>query len=205
MAANGGWTRPVKMGRRGRSPWGHSIARLWANWHDGQGKGVLSGFITAVIGEGNVLRVTLPVCYKASEKEKGRPSLWLADNVHIVGIWLASRNVYAAAASSLFYEGGEGEDDDDELILLCGKKDGGEWARSHLSVCLTAKLKRVKNLVRALRELCICVFQFCPYSNVKKNLLSVEGCDTFMPPAGLVGCLSGKLFETTWKEEGLGG
>ncbi|KAF8287188.1 hypothetical protein TcBrA4_0008350 [Trypanosoma cruzi] len=55
---------------------------------------------------------------------------------NIVGIWPASRNVRAAAAGSLFDERGEGEGDGEELILLCGKKGDGEWARSHLSVCL---------------------------------------------------------------------
>ncbi|RNF24632.1 putative trans-sialidase [Trypanosoma cruzi] len=136
MAASGGWTRPVKMGRRGRGLWGHSIARLWANWRDGRWKGVLGGFAAAAIGEGDAPRVTPPLCRKAGEKEKAQPSHWLAGHAYIVGIWPASRNVRASAAGSLFDERGEGEGDGEGLILLCGKKGDGEWARSHLSVCL---------------------------------------------------------------------
>ncbi|EKF99176.1 trans-sialidase, putative, partial [Trypanosoma cruzi] len=107
-----------------------TLSRVWGNKHEGEGKAVGSGFITATFGDGdeqkNVMLVTLPVY--AKENKKGELHLWLTDNTHIVDIGPVSGKDDDAAASALLYKSVTSTTDgnNEELVALYEKKGGGE-------------------------------------------------------------------------------
>ncbi|EKF98356.1 trans-sialidase, putative, partial [Trypanosoma cruzi] len=101
-ACDDGRRRVYESGDKGES-WTEALgtlSRVWGNKHNGNVKGVGSGFITANIGvedNRNVMLVTLPVYSKG--KEKGVLHLWLTDNTHIADIGPVSGDDDVAASS----------------------------------------------------------------------------------------------------------
>ncbi|EKF30777.1 trans-sialidase, putative [Trypanosoma cruzi marinkellei] len=172
--------------------------------------GVRSGFITAKIGgvendnNRDVILVTLPVY--AEDNEKGVLHLWLTDNTHIVDIGPVYGND-DAAASSLLYKGGDGNNNNkEELIALYEKRKGNEEkpSPSMASVLLTTQLERVKDVLKTWKEVDKRVSQLCPSSAVEGASPGTACSTNFNITDGLVGFLSGKFSETTWRDEYLG-
>ncbi|EKG08804.1 trans-sialidase, putative, partial [Trypanosoma cruzi] len=151
--------------------------------------------------------VTLPV-YADNDKEKGKLHLWLTDNTHIVDIGPVSREDDDAAASSLLYNSGENTDGkkDDELIALYEKKkDCEKPSPGMVSVLLTEQLKRVKDVLTTWKEVDGRVSQLCTSLIAEKDRASTgDVCSAVKITAGLVGFLSGKFSENTWRDEYLG-
>ncbi|PWU92765.1 putative trans-sialidase, Group V [Trypanosoma cruzi] len=188
-----------------------TLSRVWGNnKKDGKAKAVGSGFITATVGNDgdkrNVMLVTLPV-YAEKDNEKGKLHLWLTDNTHTVDIGPVSREDDDAAASSLLYNSGENTDGkkDDELIALYAKKkDGEKPSPGMVSVLLTEQLKRVKEVLTTWKEVDGRVSQLCTSLIAEKDPSTDTACGAVKITAGLVGFLSGKFSENTWRDEYLG-
>ncbi|PWU86070.1 putative trans-sialidase, Group V [Trypanosoma cruzi] len=183
-----------------------TLSRVWGKKKDGKAKAVGSGFITATVGNDgdnrNVMLVTLPV-YADNEKEKGKLHLWLTDNTHIVDIGPVSREDDDAAASSLLYNSGESTDG--KLIALYEKKkDGEKPSPGMVSVLLTEQLKRVKEVLTTWKEVDKSVSQLCTSLIAEKDPSTGDVCSADKITAGLVGFLSGKFSENTWRDEYLG-
>ncbi|PBJ78303.1 trans-sialidase [Trypanosoma cruzi cruzi] len=185
-----------------------TLSRVWGNEKDGKAKAVGSGFITATVGNDgdnrNVMLVTLPVYAEKVENEKGKLHLWLTDNTHIVDIGPVSGD--DAAASSLLYNSGESTDEKkDELIALYEKKkDGEQPSPGMVSVLLTEQLKRVKEVLATWKEVDKSVSQLCTSLIAEKDPSTDTACGAVKITAGLVGFLSGKFSENTWRDEYLG-
>ncbi|PBJ71886.1 trans-sialidase [Trypanosoma cruzi cruzi] len=186
-----------------------TLSRVWGNKHKENEKGVRSGLTTAKIDNRDVLLVTLPV-YSKKEKNgnnngKGVLHLWLTDNTHIVDIGPVSDDE-DAAASSLLYRSGKDGDDKKELIALYEKKKGGEKETSPgmVSVLLTAQLERVKEVLKTWNEVDKRVSQLCPSENAKEDASTDTACGAVEITDGLVGFLSGKFSDGTWRDEYLG-
>ncbi|KAF8277466.1 putative trans-sialidase, Group V [Trypanosoma cruzi] len=182
-----------------------TISRVWGNKHEGNEKGVGSGFSTAKIDNRNVMLVTLPVYSKKTEgvsaNEKGELHLWLTDNTHIVDIGPVSGD--DVAASALLYKSGEANEE--ELIALYEKKgDADTPSPGMVSVRLTEQLQRVKEVLTTWKKLDELVSSLCPSENAKKDVSTENACATDKITDGLVGFLSGKFSGTTWKDEYLG-
>ncbi|KAF8277593.1 putative trans-sialidase, Group V [Trypanosoma cruzi] len=194
-----------------------TLSRVWGNKHEGNVKGVRSGFSTATIGDGvddnnkkNVMLVTLPVYLKEAheeneekENEKGVLHLWLTDNTHIVDIGPVSGDDDAAASSLLYRSGNNNE----ELIALYEKKkgDGKKPSPGMVSVRLTEQLQRVKEVLTTWKEVDERVSKLCPSENAKNDAPTATACsNTVKITDGLVGFLSGNFSGTTWKDEYLG-
>ncbi|PWU86067.1 putative trans-sialidase, Group V [Trypanosoma cruzi] len=185
-----------------------TLSRVWGNEKDGKAKAVGSGFITATVGNDgdnrNVMLVTLPV-YADNEKEKGKLHLWLTDNTHTVDIGPVSREDDDAAASSLLYNSGESTDGKkDELIALYEKKKDGKPSPGMVSVLLTEQLKRVKDVLTTWKEVDGRVSNLCTSLIAEKDPSTGDVCNADKITAGLVGFLSGKFSENTWRDEYLG-
>ncbi|RNC39307.1 trans-sialidase, partial [Trypanosoma cruzi] len=187
-----------------------TLSRVWGNNKQGV-SGVRSGFITATVGNGDnkkVMLVTLPV-YAEKDKEKGKLHLWLTDNTHIVDIGPVSGEDDDAAASSLLYNSGETDDNKkkDELIALYEKKKGNDVKPSPgmVSVLLTEKLKRVKDVLATWKEVDGRVSHLCTSLIAEKDRASTDDvCSADKITAGLVGFLSGNFSGNTWRDEYLG-
>ncbi|PWU97450.1 putative trans-sialidase, Group V [Trypanosoma cruzi] len=207
-ACDDGRRRVYESGDKGDS-WTEAlgtISRVWGNKHEGNEKGVGSGFSTATIDNRDVMLVTLPVYSeeKAKEKnEKGVLHLWLTDNTHIADIGPVSGDD-DVAASALLYKSGEANEE--ELIALYEKKKGGGATPSlgMVSVRLTEQLERVKDVLTTWKKVDERVSSLCPSENAKKGVSTENACNTDKITDGLVGFLSGKFSGTTWKDEYLG-
>ncbi|EKG00421.1 trans-sialidase, putative, partial [Trypanosoma cruzi] len=204
-ACDDGRRRVYESGDKGES-WTETLgtlSRVWGNKHNGNVKGVGSGFITANIGvedNRNVMLVTLPVYSKG--KEKGVLHLWLTDNTHIVDIGPVSGDD-DVAASALLYKSGDNKEE--ELIALYEKKkdDGDTPSPGMVSVRLTEQLKRVKDVLTTWKEVDDRVSKLCPLSRATVSKSTDDGCGAVVTD-GLVGFLSGNLSDVTWKDEYLG-
>ncbi|KAF8301294.1 putative trans-sialidase [Trypanosoma cruzi] len=213
-ACDGGRRRVYESGDKGES-WTEALgtlSRVWGNNKKGEeAKAVRSGFITATVGNDgdkrNVMLVTLPV-YAEKNVEKGKLHLWLTDNTHIVDIGPVSGDDDDAAASSLLYNSGENTDEnnEEELIALYEKKkDGGKPSPGVVSVLLTEQLQRVKGVLTTWKEVDKRVSQLCTSLIAQKERASTDDvCGAVKITAGLVGFLSGKFSENTWRDEYLG-
>ncbi|KAF8279027.1 putative trans-sialidase, Group V [Trypanosoma cruzi] len=189
-----------------------TLSRVWGSKHEGKAKLVRSGFITATFGndDKNVMLVTLPVYSKKNENEneKGVLHLWLTDNTHIVDIGPVSEKDEDVAASSLLYKSGEsGDNNQEELIALYEKKKKGSEQPSPgmVSVLLTEKLKRVKEVLTTWKEVDKRVSNLCTTLFAQKVASTDSPCTTDVKITdGLVGFLSGKFSDNTWRDEYLG-
>ncbi|PBJ68576.1 trans-sialidase [Trypanosoma cruzi cruzi] len=185
-----------------------TLSRVWGNKHTGPEKGVGSGLITAKIDNRDVMLVTLPVYPRNTENEgngKGVLRLWLTDNTHIVDIGPVSEKEDDVTASSLLYE--SGDNNNEKLIALYEKKKGGDEESSYgmASVRLTAHLKRVKDVLKAWKEVDERVSQLCTTENVVRDTSTGTACTTDVKITdGLVGFLSGNFSDDTWRDEYLG-
>ncbi|KAF8307384.1 putative trans-sialidase, Group V [Trypanosoma cruzi] len=207
-ACDDGRRRVYESGDKGES-WTEALgtlSRVWGNNQKRHEKGVGSGFITANIGDGddnrNVMLATVPVYPKEKDNSKGVLHLWLTDNTHIVDIGSVSGDD-DAAASSLLYESGN---NNEELIALYEKKngDGKKPSPSMVSVRLTAQLQRVKDVLATWKEVDGRVSKLCPTSIAKEDTPTDNACNTDKITDGLVGFLSDKFSDNTWKDEYLG-
>ncbi|KAF8277738.1 putative trans-sialidase, Group V [Trypanosoma cruzi] len=208
-ACDDGRRRVYEIGDEGES-WTEALgtlSRVWGNKHEGNVKGVRSGFSTAKIdgveGNRNVMLVTLPVYSKG--KEKGELHLWLTDNTHIVGIGPVSDDD-DVAASSLLYKSGDQGNNKEKLIALYEKKGGGEKSLGMVPVLLTEQLKRVKDVLTTWKEVDERVSKLCPLSSATLSKSADDACSTTDGKItdGLVGFLSGNLSDGKWKDEYLG-
>ncbi|KAF5215423.1 hypothetical protein ECC02_011890 [Trypanosoma cruzi] len=209
-ACDGGRRRVYESGDKGDS-WNEALgtlSRVWGNKKVGKAKAVRSGFITATVGNDgdkrNVMLVTLPV-YAEKNVEKGKLHLWLTDNTHIVDIGPISDDD-DAAASSLLYNSGENTDEkkEDELIALYEKKKDVKPSPGMVSVLLTEQLQRVKGVLTIWKEVDKSVSNLCTSLIAEKDRSTDNACGPVKITAGLVGFLSGKFSENTWKDEYLG-
>ncbi|KAF8278886.1 putative trans-sialidase, Group V [Trypanosoma cruzi] len=213
-ACGDGRRRVYESGDKGES-WTEALgtlSRVWGNKKKGEeAKLVRSGFITATVGNDednrNVMLVTLPVYAEEVEKEgneKGKLHLWLTDNTHIVDIGSVSGDD-DAAASSLLYKSGKTDDNDEKLIVLYEKKDSGIPSPGMVSVLLTEKLKRVKEVLTTWKEVDKSVSNLCTTLFAQKVASTDSPCTTDVKITdGLVGFLSSKFSDNTWRDEYLG-
>ncbi|PBJ69579.1 trans-sialidase [Trypanosoma cruzi cruzi] len=186
-----------------------TLSRVWGNNKKGV-SGVRSGFTTAklddVKGNRNVMLVTVPVyAEKGNEKggaQKGELHLWLTDNTHIVDIGPVSGEGDDAAASSLLYKSGDNKKD--ELIALYEKKGDETTSPSLWSVRLTDQLERVKEVLATWKKVDERVSKLCPSGSAVQDTSIETACSAAMPMDGLVGFLSDKFSEDTWRDEYLG-
>ncbi|ESS61607.1 trans-sialidase [Trypanosoma cruzi Dm28c] len=125
--------------------------------------------------------------------------------MHIVDIGPVSDDE-DAAASSLLYRSGKDGDDKKELIVLYEKNKGGEKETSSgmVSVLLTAQLERVKEVLKTWNEVDKRVSKLCPSENAREDPSSATACSDVEITDGLVGFLSGKFSDGTWRDEYLG-
>ncbi|EKF31841.1 trans-sialidase, putative, partial [Trypanosoma cruzi marinkellei] len=193
-----------------------TLSCVWGNKKD-EKKRIRSGFITATLGDDvnnkkNVMLVTLPVYSKKAKKEKdnenGALHLWLTDNTHIVDIGPVSgdEDEDVAASSLLYKSAGSGDNNEDKLIVLYEKKKGGAQTPSPgmVSVLLTAQLEQVKKVLATWKEVDERVSNLCPPSGDEKDRAAGTACSDGTITDGLVGFLSGKFSENTWRDEYLG-
>ncbi|KAF5218354.1 hypothetical protein ECC02_008725 [Trypanosoma cruzi] len=210
-ACDDGRRRVYESGDKGDS-WTEALgtlSRVWSNKHEGHEWGVRSGFTTATIEGRDVMLVTLPVHSKKEKNgknnEKGVLHLWLTDNTHIVDIGPVSGEGDDAAASSLLYKSAEGEENKEGLIALYEKrKDGGGQSLGMVSVLLTEQLQRVKKVLTTWREVDDRVSKLCLTSRATVSKSTDTACTTDKITDGLVGFLSGKFSDNTWRDEYLG-
>ncbi|PBJ77231.1 trans-sialidase [Trypanosoma cruzi cruzi] len=214
-ACDDGRRRVYESGDKGAS-WTEALgtlSRVWGNKKDGEVKGVRSGFITAKIGDDkrNVMLVTLPVYAKNGEENgNGKLHLWLTDSTHIVDIGPVSEKDDDVTASSLLYKSagsGDNNEQKGELIALYEKKKGDEDTKSFgmVSVLLTERLQRVKEVLATWKEVDDIVSKLCPSGISEKSASPDDACSpTVEITDGLVGFLSGKFSENTWRDEYLG-
>ncbi|EKG06605.1 trans-sialidase, putative, partial [Trypanosoma cruzi] len=156
--------------------------------------------------------VTLPVYAEKEEKENKRDELhlWLTDNTHIVDIGSVSGDDEDVAASSLLYKSaGSGTDEEkkEELFALYEKKKGGDDVTPHslLTVTLNKQLERVKKVLERWKEVDERVSKLCTTLFAGKVTSPDTACTTDVEvTAGLVGFLSGKFSDNTWRDEYLG-
>ncbi|RNC39486.1 putative trans-sialidase, partial [Trypanosoma cruzi] len=131
--------------------------------------------------------------------------LWLTDNTHIVDIGPVSDDEDAAASSLLYRSGKDGDDKKEELIALYEKKGGEkETSPGMVSVILTTQLERVKEVLKTWNEVDKRVSKLCPSENAKEDPSPATACGAAIPTDGLVGFLSGKFSDGTWRDEYLG-
>ncbi|ESS62008.1 trans-sialidase [Trypanosoma cruzi Dm28c] len=211
-ACEDGRRRVYEIGDKGDS-WTEALgtlSRVWGNKHEGNMKGVGSGFTTAKIDNRDVMLVTLPVYSKKTEgvsaNGKGVLRLWLTDNTHIVDIGSVSGDE-DVAASSLLYKSGDQGNKEEKLIALYEKKkgDGEKPSPGMFSVLLTEQLKRVKEVLATWNEVDDLVSKLCPSEGATEDASSGNACsNTVKITDGLVGFLSGNLSDGTWKDEYLG-
>ncbi|EKG00452.1 trans-sialidase, putative, partial [Trypanosoma cruzi] len=113
-----------------------------------------------------------------------------------------------AAASSLLYKSvksGTNNEEKDELIALYEKKkDSGKPSHSLWSVRLTDQLERVKEVLATWKKVDESVSKLCPSGSAVQDTSIETACSAAMPMDGLVGFLSDKFSEDTWRDEYLG-
>ncbi|EKG01075.1 trans-sialidase, putative [Trypanosoma cruzi] len=187
-----------------------TLSRVWGNKHKGNEKGFRSGFTTTTVGGDGEMRkamlVTLPVYSENTERvsanEKGELHLWLTDSTHIVDIGSVSGDD-DAAASSLLYKSG---DNNEEKLIALYKKKGGRATPSLglVSVLLTEQLQRVKDVLTTWKEVDERVSKLCPFSSATVSKSTGTACKNNKVTDGLVGFLSGKFSDNTWRDEYLG-
>ncbi|EKF26416.1 trans-sialidase, putative, partial [Trypanosoma cruzi marinkellei] len=146
--------------------------------------------------------VTLPVYVKKDDtggNGKDELHLWLTDNTHIVDIGPVSSDKDVAASSLLY------NSETKELIALYEKKEAGNKKPSPgmVSVLLTEKLQRVKDVLGTWKKADGIVSKLCP-SNAEKGAPTTNVCSAGKVTAGLVGFLSGSFSDNTWMDEYLG-
>ncbi|PBJ77366.1 trans-sialidase [Trypanosoma cruzi cruzi] len=187
-----------------------TLSRVWGSNQEGKAKLVRSGFITATFGndEKNVMLVTLPV-YAEEGNSKGVLHLWLTDNTHIVDIGPVSGDDEDVAASSLLYKSVTSGTDEkkEELVALYEKKKGGDDVTPHslLTVTLNKQLERVKKVLETWKEVDERVSKLCATLFAGKVTSPDTACTTDVKvTAGLVGFLSSKFSDGTWRDEYLG-
>ncbi|PBJ76250.1 trans-sialidase [Trypanosoma cruzi cruzi] len=186
-----------------------TLSRVWGSNQEGSEKAVRSGFITATFGndETDVMLVTLPVYAKEEGNSKGKLHLWLTDNTHIVDIGPVSDDEDVAASSLLYKSGESGDNNQEELIALYEKKkkDSEQPSPGMVSVLLTEKLKRVKEVLTTWKEVDKRVSNLCTTLFAQKVTSPDTACTTDVKvTAGLVGFLSSKFSDGTWRDEYLG-
>ncbi|KAF5215937.1 hypothetical protein ECC02_011334 [Trypanosoma cruzi] len=181
-------------------PSGQPITRVWGNSHNRSGYGVQSGSTTATIEGKEVMLITAPVYPKEENKcGKGRLHLWVTDKARVYDVGPVSRENDDAAASSLLMK-----DENKELISLYEnkKKDG---AYNLVAVRLTEKLERIKEVVKTWKDLDSALQSCSSSSSGTVDSVATKGmCNGPVPTDGLVGFLSGKFSENTWRDEYLG-
>ncbi|EAN86949.1 putative trans-sialidase, Group V [Trypanosoma cruzi] len=203
-ACDDGRRRVYESGDKGGS-WTEALgtlSRVWFNKHEGNEKGVGSGFSTATIENRDVMLVTVPVYSNRKGNEGAELHLWLTDNTHIADIGPVSGNDDAAASSLLYKSAGSGNNNNERLIALY-EKGGGESSLGMVSVRLTAQLKHVREVLATWKKVDGRVSKLCP-STAATNPSTGNGCSTVKITAGLVGFLSGKFSGNTWRDEYLG-
>ncbi|KAF8303605.1 putative trans-sialidase, Group V [Trypanosoma cruzi] len=207
-ACDDGRRRVYESGDKGDS-WTEALgtlSRVWGSKHEEQTKRVASGFITAMIEERDVMLVTLPVYPNEKEdNSKGVLHLWLTDNAHIVDIGpLSGDDDEDVAASALLYKSGDNKEEE-ELIALYEKKkaDGEKPSPGMVSVLLTERLERVKEVLTTWKEVNERVSKLCP-PNAEKDTSTGNACSNDKITDGLVGFLSGNFSDNTWRDEYLG-
>ncbi|PWV08768.1 putative trans-sialidase, Group V [Trypanosoma cruzi] len=208
MTACDGRRRVYESGDKGDS-WTEALgtlSRVWGNKKGEKVELVGSGFTTAKIGDDrDVMLITLPVYSSKDGNGKGVLHLWLTDNTHIVDIGPVSGEEEDVAASSLLYKSGGGANKKDELIALYEKESGDEDASLGMaSVRLTARLEKVKEVLKTWKEVDERVSQLCSTLLAGKDRLSETACSTDKITDGLVGFLSGNFSDKTWSDEYLG-
>ncbi|EAN91790.1 putative trans-sialidase, Group V [Trypanosoma cruzi] len=215
-ACAGGRRRVYESGDMGES-WTEALgtlSRVWGNKQDGKATAVRSGFITATVGndgvdDKKVMLVTLPV-YADNGNKKGKLHLWLTDNTHIVDIGpVSGDDDEEITASSLLYNSGTGEDDTDDneklIALYERQKKDVKPSPGMVSVLLTEKLKRVKEVLTTWKEVDGRVSNLCTSLSAEKDPSTGDVCGpTVKITAGLVGFLSGNFSGNTWRDEYLG-
>ncbi|KAF5216415.1 hypothetical protein ECC02_010820 [Trypanosoma cruzi] len=204
-ACDDGRRRVYESGDKGGS-WTEALgtlSRVWFNKHEGNEKGVGSGFSTATIENRDVMLVTVPVYSNRKGNEGAELHLWLTDNTHIADIGPVSGNDDAAASSLLYKSAGSGNNNNEKLIALYEKKGGGESSLGMVSVRLTAQLKHVREVLATWKKVDGRVSKLCP-STAATNPSTGNGCSTVKITAGLVGFFSGKFSGNTWRDEYLG-
>ncbi|KAF8303719.1 putative trans-sialidase, Group V [Trypanosoma cruzi] len=205
-ACDDGRRRVYESGDKG-DPWTEALGTLSRVWGTKKGTGgVRSGFITATLGDRDVMLVTLPVYPEKEEnEEKGVLHLWLTDNTHIVDIGPVSGEGDDVAASALLYKSGDNNNED--LIALYEKKkaDGEKPSPGMVSVLLTERLERVKEVLATWREVDKRVSKLCTYSVATEDTSTANACSADGKITdGLVGFLSGNFSDNTWRDEYLG-
>ncbi|EKF98780.1 trans-sialidase, putative [Trypanosoma cruzi] len=205
-ACDDGRRRVYEIGDKGDS-WTEALgtlSRVWGNEQKGGKVEIVgNGFITANIGNRNVMLVTLPVYSKEEDNSKGVLHLWLTDNTHIADIGPVSGDD-DVAASSLLYKSGDANDE--KLIALYEKKaDGEKPSPGMVSVRLTEQLQQVKDVLTTWKEVDERVSKLCLTSIAAVSKSTDTACTTFKITDGLVGFLSGNFSGNTWKDEYLGG
>ncbi|EKF30723.1 trans-sialidase, putative, partial [Trypanosoma cruzi marinkellei] len=95
---------------------------------------------------------------------------------------------------------------EDKLIALYEKKNVGESKPSPgmVSVVLTEELKRVKEVLATWKKVDERVSKLCPSLSAAQDTSTANACSAVNITAGLVGFLSGKFSDTTWRDEYLG-
>ncbi|PBJ76157.1 trans-sialidase [Trypanosoma cruzi cruzi] len=187
-----------------------TISRVWGSNHEENVKPVRSGLTTATVGndDKNVMLVTLPVYPKEEGNSKGKLHLWLTDNTHIADIGPVSGDDDAAASSLLYKSGKSGTDEEkEELIALYEKKkkDSEQPSPGMVSVLLTEKLKRVKEVLTTWKEVDKRVSNLCTTLFAQKVTSTDSPCTTDVKITdGLVGFLSGNFSDNVWRDEYLG-
>ncbi|RNC39928.1 putative trans-sialidase [Trypanosoma cruzi] len=198
-ACAGGRRRVYESGDMGES-WTEALgtlSRVWGNKQDGKATAVRSGFITATVGndgvdDKKVMLVTLPV-YADNGNKKGKLHLWLTDNTHIVDIGpVSGDDDEEITASSLLYNSGTGEDDTDDneklIALYERQKKDVKPSPGMVSVLLTEKLKRVKEVLTTWKEVDGRVSNLCTSLSAEKDPSTGDVCGpTVKITAGLVG------------------
>ncbi|EAN84448.1 sialidase-like protein [Trypanosoma cruzi] len=171
------------------------ITRVWGNTHNRTGDGVQSGSTTAIIKRKKVMLITAPVYPK--DNGKGRLHLWVTDKARVYDVGPVSRKDDDAAASSLLIK-----DNNSELISLYENKSDGSY--NLVAVRLTEKLERIKEVVKAWRDLDRALKTCRSGSGGTVDARKKDMCNGPVPTKGLVGFLSGNSTQTEWRDEYLG-
>ncbi|RNE96489.1 trans-sialidase [Trypanosoma rangeli] len=153
--------------------------------------------------------LTTPV-YSEEKKEdnkngKGRLHLWVTDNARVHDVGPVSSEEHDAAASSLLYR--KKSEKEEELVLLYEKKNDGDDSFSLVSVRLTDKLPRIKEVVKTWKEIDAALKSCTSGGTFDPRAKGM--CNGPIPTEGLVGFLSNTLTDGTdagkiWKDEYLG-
>ncbi|EKF38899.1 trans-sialidase, putative, partial [Trypanosoma cruzi marinkellei] len=178
--------------------YGETLTRVWGNSHDRKGYGVQNGFIKVTIKNKEVMLVTLPMYSKDNgegNKKKGRLHLWLTDNARVYDVGPISREDDDAAASSLLMQSGN------EKLISVYENRQSDGSYNLVAVSLRVQLERIKSVVETWAAL-DSALQSCRSGSTATVDLPKKGmCNYTVPTEGLVGFLSGRFSENTWRDE----